>query len=83
MGAGRSCIAALAHCLEEDFEVVFVDFEDAGVEGPMPCPRIAPLLGVEESQTKFAISQINVSDNTNRTRQRRTSCGPLRSQEQR
>ena len=83
MGAGRSRIAALAHCLEEDFEVVFVDFEDAGVEGTVPCPRIAALLRIEESQAKFAGSQTDVSNHTNGTQRRRTSCEPPRSQEQR
>ena len=55
----RSVVAGLAHRLEEDLEVVLVDLDDAGIERAVTRARVAPLLGVEERQTKLAAKCIS------------------------
>ena len=57
---GRSSVAlpAFAEGLEEDFEVILVDLEDARVEGAVPCARVTALLGVEEGKAKFAVGLV-------------------------
>ena len=81
MRGGRSSVAlpALAEGLEEDFEVVLVDLEDARVEGAVPCARVAALLGVEEGKAKFAVALVRIQAHEDLSK-RLTSCGCHQSQ---
>ena len=78
---GRSSVAlpALAEGLEEDFEVVLVDLEDARVEGAVSCARVTAFLGVEEGKTKFAVALVRNRAYEN-WRGGLTSCGCHQSQ---